>query len=476
MNEALRLSPAEVAYYVNRALIKYHMEDLRGAMADYDHVLEIQPHNLITRYNRGLLRMQVGDRNRAITDFSEVIKAEPENYFAYYNRAVLNDELGNYRAAIKDYDVVLKEYPDFAAGFYARSEAKRKSGDMKGGEQDFNKALALQKTTQYTPVSADGKTDNKKSGDNSERKESDKNINKFDRILVADAENDIKPKYDNRMRGRVQDQNIQITIEPSFILTYYEKTREVGHGVAYSREVDDINRSKLLARQLLLTNAELSLSTAQINNHFSSINDYSKLIDINSQNPMPYFARALDFMLIQDFSSAIDDLNRTIMLSRNFMLAYFMRAAIRFKQIEYKISTESANGIDLLPSQQERGTFGLRAHKIDTPLKTGSKDESLSLEYEMVLRDYEKVLEMSPGFVYGWFNRANVRCAQKDFRGAILDYNEAIRLRPDFGEAYFNRGLVYLKQGNEKEGIADLSKAGELGIVGAYNILKRLSD
>lgn len=83
---------------------------------------------------------------------------------------------------------------------------------------------------------------------------------------------------------------------------------------------------------------------------------------------------------------------------------------------------------------------------------------------------------MSPGFVYGWFNRANVRCAQKDFRGAILDYNEAIRLRPDFGEAYFNRGLVYLKQGNEKEGIADLSKAGELGIVGAYNILKRLSD
>ena len=43
------------------------------------------------------------------------------------------------------------------------------------------------------------------------------------------------------------------------------------------------------------------------------------------------------------------------------------------------------------------------------------------------------------------------------------------------GEAYYNRGYVYLKLGNKDAGIADLSKAGELGIVPSYNLLKRMS-
>ena len=94
----------------------------------------------------------------------------------------------------------------------------------------------------------------------------------------------------------------------------------------------------------------------------------------------------------------------------------------------------------------------------------------------MVLRDYEKVIEDAPRFIYAYYNRGNLRCSQQDYRGAIADYTKAIELRPDFGDAYYNRGLVYLKQGNTAAGTADLSKAGELGVVAAYNLLKRLSD
>jgi hypothetical protein len=43
------------------------------------------------------------------------------------------------------------------------------------------------------------------------------------------------------------------------------------------------------------------------------------------------------------------------------------------------------------------------------------------------------------------------------------------------GEAYYNRGFVYLKLGNKDAGIADLSKAGELGIIPSYNLLKRMT-
>ena len=43
-------------------------------------------------------------------------------------------------------------------------------------------------------------------------------------------------------------------------------------------------------------------------------------------------------------------------------------------------------------------------------------------------------------------------------------------------DAYFNRGLTHIFLGNNKQGITDLSKAGELGIVSAYNIIKRFTD
>ena len=40
----------------------------------------------------------------------------------------------------------------------------------------------------------------------------------------------------------------------------------------------------------------------------------------------------------------------------------------------------------------------------------------------------------------------------------------------------YNRGLARLSQGDVNRGIADLSKAGELGIYNAYSIIKRMTS
>jgi tetratricopeptide (TPR) repeat protein len=64
---------------------------------------------------------------------------------------------------------------------------------------------------------------------------------------------------------------------------------------------------------------------------------------------------------------------------------------------------------------------------------------------------------------------------QKDYRAAISDYNEAIKRNPDFAEAWFNRGLTRLYLGDTSQGIEDLSKAGELGMINAYSIIKKMT-
>ena len=63
----------------------------------------------------------------------------------------------------------------------------------------------------------------------------------------------------------------------------------------------------------------------------------------------------------------------------------------------------------------------------------------------------------------------------KDYNAAIQQYTEAIKSNPNFAEAYFNRGLTYIYSGERSKGIADLSKAGELGIYDAYNLLKKIT-
>jgi tetratricopeptide (TPR) repeat protein len=105
-----------------------------------------------------------------------------------------------------------------------------------------------------------------------------------------------------------------------------------------------------------------------------------------------------------------------------------------------------------------------------------SAADTYRYEYEMIMRDYDKVVELAPEFAFVWYNKANLLAHQKDYQAALSCYTRAIELESDFSEAYFNRALTYLLINQRDKAIADLSKAGELGIYKAYSILKKLQN
>ena len=86
------------------------------------------------------------------------------------------------------------------------------------------------------------------------------------------------------------------------------------------------------------------------------------------------------------------------------------------------------------------------------------------------------LVDSAPDFAYTYYNRGNVLSHLKDYRAAIVSYNEAIALEPTLAEAYYNRGLTYIFLGENARGVADLSKAGELGLYSAYNLIKRFAE
>lgn len=73
------------------------------------------------------------------------------------------------------------------------------------------------------------------------------------------------------------------------------------------------------------------------------------------------------------------------------------------------------------------------------------------------------------------YNKGVILAGEGDLTSAISCFNKAIELKPDFGEAFYNRGYVFLSLGNRDAAFADLSRAGGLGIVPSYNLLKRMS-
>ena len=460
LNEAIRLNTREVGYYINRGLVRYELHDLRGAMADYDQVIEMDADNRIARFNRGLLRAQVGDDNRAIEDFDVVLRAEPDNDIARFNRATLLFKTGDYRATIRDLDAVLRRYPDFVQGYYYRADVKRRLNDLKGADRDYIAAMKIEEDRRRGRRSntSTASVDSTKSGASDRtREESDRNIEKFNRLVVYDRKEEQKSKYQSDVRERV----------------------------FYDRLVERFNDRRVLAWRLLLTNREAALTEDQIAAHFASIDDYARRIERAPANADLHFGRALDYLLVQDFAEAIRDLDRTIELAPDsFPLAYFARAIVRYKQLESARSqqpdaTPAASASPFRFGAATRpSAVATRPSAVASPdtREPSSADEARRHEHELILRDYDRVIRLAPNFAFAYFNRGNLRCTGRDFRAAIADYDEAIRRDPELAEAYFNRGLAELSMGNATRGIVDLSKAGELGLPGAYSIIRRMTE
>ena len=470
LTEAIRLNPFFEGNFINRGLVHFHMNNLRDAMADYDRVIEMDGNNLIARFNRGLLRAQVADNNRAIEDFDRVIQLEPNNMLAFLNRAMLHNETGNLHAALNDLNVVLETHTDFFSGLYMRSELRRRLGDLRGAEQDF--LAARRAETQARMIATENPEPFvRTSNENDTREQSDQDIERFNRLVVADRESSNNRNvntHQRQSRGRVQHMNVNINPEPRFVLTYYVQAFEVPRPIYFSQMIDDANRELGLSWMLRASNNSARLNEMQIQAHFRSINNYFNRLDETPNNPALYFGRAMDFMLVQDYENALNDISRAIELRADFAIAYFVRAIIRTQQLRFDTSV-SQN--PFLVSQDIQAAN----NDILSGILPRLPEISIrSIEYEAILRDYERVIALRPEFFFAHYNMAEIHKREHDYRAAINAYTRAIELEPRFAEAFFNRGLARLSLGESVDGLNDLRQAGELGIVQAFGIISRM--
>jgi tetratricopeptide (TPR) repeat protein len=486
LDEAIRLDPDVPAYYINRGLARYNLNNLRGTLDDFDRVIRLDPNNELAWFNRGIIRQQVGDLNRAIEDFDKVIYLDPEHYTAIYNRALLRGQTGDLKGGIADLTKIIGEYPNFTPALYQRSEYKKKIGDLKGADKDYFAAWSLEDKVKAERAARQRNPQKYAVADSIKdaQKEKKRNMDRYNKVIIAENDDATKSKYQNPMRGRVQDKNVEVQMEDLFTITFYEQSRPGPSRriMDYSNYLEILMEAGLKDYQkLLISNQELALSNDQANHHFKSIDDISSRISTsigetsNKTTAALFFARGINFALVQDLNSALEDLSKAIENQPDFILAYFERANIRFRKINFEYS-EKINDEDVTTKSNKgyKGFDNSSEPKNQSGISIGEK--VFGTDYDLVMHDYDKILELNPKFIYAYFNRGYIRSMQRDYRNALIDFTKAIELNPDFAEAWFNRGITQIYLGDREHGIADLRMAGQLGLYKAYNLIKRYEN
>ncbi|MBP3472376.1 MAG: tetratricopeptide repeat protein [Paraprevotella sp.] len=443
-DKAILQLPREHGLYINRALARFHRKDLRGAMEDYDTALEIFPGSYLGHFNRGLLRAQVGDDNRAIEDFNFVLEQEPDNMIALFNRALLLDNTGDYRGAIRDVSTVIDAYPEFWTGYSYRASVRRKVGDVKGAEQDEFKVMKATLERRYGGA--------RPKNDKPTRKQSERNMDDFDKLVVADTDESVN-QYANEYRGRVQDRQVDLEPEPIYVLSFYRKNTEINQKKGYHPLVEALNNSGLLWRTLYITNSEQALDEESIRLHQASIAGLTEDIARRPDDARLYLVRALENYMVYDLESAMKDIEKCVALDSSSVLGYWVRAQVRAKMQ----LAEVQEGTSAQPE----------------PLKPNKNDRHIA--FHSLLADWQEAARLAPDFIYTYYNIGTFHLRLEDYRAAEDAFTEAITREPAFAEAYYNRGIVRIKAGRIKEATADLSRAGELGLYKAYNLIKRYS-
>jgi len=430
LSQAINLGSKWAGDYINRGVIHYRRHNYRGALADYDQAVKIAPRDADCYYNRGVMRQEVGDYNNALEDLNTAISLAPERTDMRYQRALVHLQLRQWNNAVTDADSLIARYPYFLPAYYLAAQAKTRQGNTKAAYQYRQKAYELeQRKDEIQAQQNQPHTDVLIAQAQPQKKDHRKEFSSS----TAQNQNDLpeeEQKYESQTRGTVQKRHQDVVNEPNVVLSYYSQDQSLRRTNYYHPLVDALNRSGILPASLRFTTQEIALTAEMVDFHFSEITRITQQMG-DTPSAELLFARAIEFAIIQDYASAIDDCTKAIVIASKELepLICFCRANWRYRLEE--------------------------------------------VDYEMMLRDYDHVLALQPDFAFALYNKANILCAQREYKDAINYYTKAISIDNEFAEAYFNRGLTYVYTGENEKGLADLSKAGELGIYQAYNMITR---
>lgn len=436
---AVRCDTSYIPAYFSRAMAYYRKHNLQAALADFDRVLELDPTSSVTYFNRALVRTETGDYNRALEDYDQVAAYSPGNVIVYYNRAGLRFRLGELQGALEDYDRAIELYPDFANAYLGRASVKYLLRDSEGAERD--RSVAERKIAEYR-ARLEGESE-VSFADTSRQ---------FDKLLSFDTQ-----LSDGPVRNTATGTKERITLRPSYGFTL-RSDAEPGRGlILHPGEAEAEEFIASLGDASVVFGCEGSdMAAAALVRKDEAV---SADIAANGSRWQAYFMRGMTQALLKQYTNAVGALSTAITLSPRNPFLYIARSAVQAEMTDFISSMD--NGYSRISPESDRSAR--------------MRDAARTYDYDEAISDLNKAAKLNPNLPCIYYNRGNLFALSGRFPEAFEEYSHAIALDPGLAEAYFNRGLVQTYMKDTRKGLLDISKAGELGIGEAYDLLRLYS-
>ena len=430
-NRALKANPENKRILMSRAMVWYEMKKYPETLADYSKVIDIDSNYIYAYYNRALLRAEVGETNAAISDLDKVVEMNPDNILIFFNRGLLKMEIKDWYGAYDDFTESIRLYPDFVKAYLVRSAVDEELNRMEEAEKDRYAAMRIM--DRYKRM---------KAGDRNALVDTTAN---FRKLIDINARQD---EVRDVINGRVQDKRVIIELQEVFFVQYLSlDSLRSGKVQYYNKHIMAYNQAHNYRPSITVCNKRPVYPEGFVQ---TNIGELSARIS-GTEKADDYLLRGGFYLSSGDYPAAIADFSAITAREPDNLLALFNLANARMMMYDYIESVDDK-----------------------TPRVVGERpNEIRKVDYSLVLEGYRRCLEIDPDFVFARFNIGNVYAKNGEIDKAIEAYTQVIRQDRELAEAYFNRGLLYIYIGQKAQASADLSKAGELGITSAYNIIKR---
>jgi tetratricopeptide (TPR) repeat protein len=125
---------------------KWQLQDFRGAIADYDKAIALNPGCGGYYCNRGQAELSLNRIKQSLADYNTAIELDSASSQAYYNRGLLKATyLRDYTGAVRDFTKAIDFHndPHEVDIFYWRGNARLQLGDYRGAVDDYTEAVKL---------------------------------------------------------------------------------------------------------------------------------------------------------------------------------------------------------------------------------------------------------------------------------------------------------------------------------------------
>ncbi len=180
------------------------------------------------------------------------------------------------------------------------------------------------------------------------------------------------------------------------------------------------------------------------------IKHYTKAVTHDPRYAWAYVQRGFAYFFDRDYIKALTDYSKAIEIDDRDYVPYYCRA-LTFE----KLGKQREADHDYKRAEQ-------RAPKSTPWYIHAGNDYAMKGQYAQAIEQYTKAIELDPKIALAYNNRGVAYSESKKYTEAVADLTRAIKLDGNNFQSYFNRGYAYLRMGKFDEAIDDNTTA--LGI------------